>query len=114
MRHVRWLHRPLYAWILALFLLAGVWAGYFVQVEAIRDRAARDAGAKADQIATAYARFVSGNLGLIDNVMRFIAVYDRENGLDRTAALVTQQRLYDAFHGNIVVLDPGGKGVLVN
>ena len=114
MRHVRWLHRPLYAWILTLFLLAGVWAGYFVQVEAIRDRAARDAGAKADQIAIAYARFVSGNLSLIDNVMRFIAVYDRENGLDRTAALVTQQRLYEAFHGNIVVLDPGGKGVLVN
>ncbi|HLZ64906.1 MAG TPA: ATP-binding protein [Aliidongia sp.] len=114
MRHVRWLHRPLYAWMLTLVLLAGIWIGYFVQVEAIRDRAVRDAGAKADQIATAYARFVSGNLSLVDNVLRFITVYDRENGLDRTAALVAQQRLYEAFHGNVAILDPGGGGALIN
>ena len=114
MRRARWLHRPLYAWILSSVLLAGVWAAYLVQVGAIQDRAARDAGAKASEIATAYARFVSGNLSLIDNVLRFIAVYDRETGFDRTAALVTQQRLYEAFHGNIAILDPDGKGVLVN
>jgi two-component system, sensor histidine kinase len=114
MRHVRWLHRPLFAWILALILLAGVWGAFCVQVEAIRDRATRDAAAKADEVATAYARYMTGNLGLIDNVLRFIAVYDRENGLDRTAALVAQQRLYEAFHGNIVILDTTGKGTLIN
>jgi signal transduction histidine kinase/ActR/RegA family two-component response regulator len=114
MRTVRWLHRAVYAWILALLLLAGVWGAYFVQIGAIRDRAVTEAGAKADEIATAYARFVSGNLGLIDDIMRFIAAYYRENGLERTAALATDQRLYEAFHGNIVVLDAAGHGVLVN
>lgn len=114
MRHVRWLHRPVYAWLLALLLLAGVWIAYLVQVDAIRDRSLRDAAAKAEAVSTAYARFVAGNLSLIDNVLRFIAVYDRENGPEKTAALVSQQRLFEAFHGNIVVLDPTGNGVLIN
>ena len=114
MRHNRWLHRPLYAWVLALVLLAGVWTAYAVQVGAIRDRAVEEAGAKANEIATAYGRFVSGNLSLIDDVMRFIAAYYRENGLERTAALASQQRLYDAFHGNIAILDPSGAGILIN
>ena len=114
MRHVRWLHRPIYAWILALVLLAGVWTAYSVQDNEIRDRALHDADAKAREIVTTYARFVAGNLTLIDNVLRFLAVYDRENGLERTAALVAQQRLFDAFHGNIVVLDPAGNGTLIN
>ncbi|HEV2676923.1 MAG TPA: ATP-binding protein [Aliidongia sp.] len=114
MRHIRRLHQPIYAWMLALVLLAGVWTAYFVQVGAIRDRALRDAAAKADEIVTAYGRFVSGNLSLIDDVMRFIAAYDRENGLERTAALATQQRLYEAFHGDIVIVDPSGTGILVD
>ena len=114
MRHIRWLHRPLYAWGLALMLLAGVWTAYAVQVGAIQDRAVEKADAKANEIATAYGRFVSGNLGLIDDVMRFVAAYYRENGLERTAALAKQQRLYDAFHGNIAVLDPTGTGIVVN
>lgn len=114
MRHVRWLHQRLYAWLLALVLLTCVWTAYAVQVQAIRDRSLSDATAKSDEIAAAYARFVSGNLGLIDSVLRFIAVYDRENGLDKTVTLVSQQRLFDAFHGNIVVMDAEGHGVLIN
>ena len=114
MRHVRWLHRRLNAWILALVLLACVWTAYAVQVDAIRDRSLRDAATKSTEITAAYSRFVAGNLGLIDSVLRFIAVYDRENGLEKTVALVSQQRLFEAFHGNIVVLDPTGRGVLIN
>jgi hypothetical protein len=114
MRHVRWLHRRLYAWLLAFILLACVWTAYAVQVQAIRDRSLSDAAAKSSEITAAYTRFVSGNLSLIDSVLRFIAVYDRENGLDKTVALVSQQRLFDAFHGNIVVMDPDGHGVLIN
>ena len=114
MRHVRWLHRSIYAWLLALILLVGVWTAYTVQVDAIRERSLHDATTKADTISTAYARFVAGNLALIDNVLRFIAVYDRENGLEKTVALVSQQRLFDAFHGNIVILDSAGKGILIN
>jgi hypothetical protein len=114
MRHIRWLHRPLYAWALAVALLAGVWTAYAVQVGAIQDRAVEQAGAKANEIATAYARYVSGNLSLVDDVMRFVVAYDRDNGLERTAALATQQHLYDAFDGNIVVLDPTGTGTIIN
>ena len=114
MRHVRWLHQPIYAWILTLVLLTGVWTAYFVQVGAIRDRSLHDAAVKTDTVSTAYARFVAGNLSLIDNVIRFIAIYDRENGLEKTATLVGQQRLFEAFHGNIVILDPAGQGILIN
>ena len=114
MRHARWQHRRLYAWLLALVLLACVWTAYFVQVNEIRDRSLHDAGLKADEICTAYARFAAGNLALIDNVLRFLAVYDRESGLEKTAALVSQQRLFDAFHGNIVIADPTGQGILIN
>ncbi|GGF03739.1 hypothetical protein GCM10011611_06500 [Aliidongia dinghuensis] len=114
MRRVRRLHRPLYAWAVALALLAGIWTAYAVQVSAIHDRAVEEARAKAEEIATAYGRFVSGNLSLIDDVMRFLAAYYQENGLERTASLATRQRLYDAFHGNIVVLDPAGVGTLIN
>jgi len=114
MRHVRGLHSRLYAWLLALVLLAGVWIAYAVQVDSIRDRSLHEATVKTDTITAAYARFVAGNLSLIDNVLRFIAVYDRENGLEKTAALVSQQRLFEAFHGNIVILDPNGRGILIN
>jgi hypothetical protein len=114
MRHILWLQRPLHAWLLAIVLLAGIWTAYAVQVAQIRDRALDDAGVKAETITAAYSRFVSGNLGLIDNILRFIAVYDRENGPERTVALVGQQRLFEAFHGNIVILDASGHGTLIN
>jgi len=114
MRHVGWLHRSIYAWLLALVLLVGVWTAYTVQVEAIRERSLHDAATKADAVSAAYARFVGGNLGLIDNVLRFITIYDRENGLEKTVALVSQQRLFDAFHGNIAVLDTVGKGTRID
>jgi signal transduction histidine kinase/CheY-like chemotaxis protein len=114
MRHARWLHRRLYAWLLAAVLLAGVWTAYLVQVDAIRDRSLRDAAAKSQDVCTAYSRFVAGNLGLIDSILRFIAIYDRENGQDKTLALVGQQRLFEAFHGTIAILDPAGQGILVN
>jgi signal transduction histidine kinase/ActR/RegA family two-component response regulator len=114
MRHVRWLHRRINAWLLAVVLLACVWTAYAVQVNAIRDRSLHDAAIKSTEITAAYTRFVAGNLSLIDSVLRFIAVYDRENGLDKTVALVSQQRLFEAFHGNIVILDSAGQGVLIN
>jgi signal transduction histidine kinase/DNA-binding response OmpR family regulator len=50
-------------------------------------------------------------VNLVDNILRFIAAYDAENGPERAVSLVARERLYRGVLGNVAIVDRAGVGV---
>jgi signal transduction histidine kinase len=101
------------ALLVAAVLLTVTWATCVGQLAALNDRAKTDAVVRAAQLATSYQGDVSSTLYLVDNLLRFLASYDAENGPHRTARLIGRERLYRGLLGNVAVIDARGSGVAV-
>jgi signal transduction histidine kinase len=99
--------------LVAAVLLAATWATCEGQLSALDARANADAVTRAQQLATSYQGDVSSTLNLVDNLLRFVAAYDAENGLQRSAALVARERLYRGLLGNVAVIDARGDGIAI-
>jgi signal transduction histidine kinase/ActR/RegA family two-component response regulator len=94
-------------------LIAAAWSVYVVQVESLNERAAADALQRAGQLARSYQGDASATIGYVDNLLRFMAAYEAQNGVARTAALVAQERLYAGVFGNVAIVDARGAGFAV-
>jgi two-component system, sensor histidine kinase and response regulator len=97
--------------VAAAVFLAGVWLIYGVQLAALDERARVDAVNRSMQVATAYQDDVSSTFRLISGVLSFVAAYDAENGITRTANLVTKNHLYAGLLGNIAIVNAHGVGL---
>ena len=99
--------------LVAATLLIAMWSACIVQVSALNDRANADALARVQQLSSSYQVDVSSTINLVDNILRFIAAYDVENGTAKTVQLVARERLYRGLLGNVAVVDASGHGVAI-
>jgi hypothetical protein len=96
--------------VVAVLLLAATWFACIAQVQALNERANADALSRTRQLVTSYQDDVTSTIVLVDNILRFIAAYDAENGPVRTAQLVQNERLYSGVLGNVAIVDIHGHG----
>jgi signal transduction histidine kinase/CheY-like chemotaxis protein len=101
------------ALIVAFALVCITWLGAAIQISQLNARATADAISHATQLASAYRGNVTSTIFLVDNILRFVASYASENGVERTAQLIRREQLYRGLLGNIAVLDVHGKGIAV-
>jgi len=97
----------------ALLLMVAVWLGRAVQITALNHRAHTDAISRAAQLASSYGGDVGSTIVLVDNILRFIAAYDVENGVGRSADLIARERLYEGIFGNVAIVGTDGRGTAV-
>ncbi len=97
----------------AVILLAATWLTYAVELSALEERSKADASSRVMQLATSYQDDVSSTFTLIDNILRFISVYDAERGAARTVELVAREQLYRGLVGNIAIVNKSGDGTAV-
>jgi two-component system, sensor histidine kinase and response regulator len=101
----------LFAAGVAVLIIAIIWGACLWQVSRLDARSRADAQARAVKLAAQYENDVSASLVVIDNVLNFVASYESENGIRRSAALVERNRLYSGILGNIVIVGRNGKGL---
>jgi two-component system sensor histidine kinase/response regulator len=111
MRKLRSLPEWWPAIVAAAVFLAGVWLFYGAQLAALDERARVDAVNRSRQIGVSYQDDVSSTFRLISGVLRFIAAYDAENGIARTAGLVTRNHLYSGLLRNVAIVGTTGTGL---
>jgi signal transduction histidine kinase/DNA-binding response OmpR family regulator len=97
--------------VVAAALLAATWFACIVQISALNERADADALSRTKQLVSSYKDDVTSTIILVDNILRFIAAYDAENGPRRTALLVQRERLYSGVLGNVAIVDKDGRGM---
>ena len=68
---------------------------------------------RATQLASSYEGDGSATINLVDNMLRYLAVYDLKNGVQSSAALIEHEQLYRGLIGNIAVIDASGRGIAV-
>ncbi len=56
---------------------------------------------------------MTSTIFLVDNLLRFLAAYDLENGVQRTADLVEREHLSRGLSGNVGITDARGRGVAI-
>jgi two-component system sensor histidine kinase/response regulator len=95
----------------ALVCLAATWIVYALQLKALDNRARADALARSAEIGTSYQSDVSSTFHLVADVLHFLASYDAENGMQRTANLVLKNHLYASLIGNLAIVDTKGHGI---
>jgi signal transduction histidine kinase/DNA-binding response OmpR family regulator len=96
--------------VVAAVLLAATWFACVAQVQALNERANADALSRTKQLVSSYKDDVTSTIVLVDNILRFVAAYDAENGPVRTAQLVQRERLYSGVVGNVAIVDINGHG----
>jgi signal transduction histidine kinase/ActR/RegA family two-component response regulator len=99
--------------LVAAVLIGATWLGCAAQITALNGRATAEAISRGSQLAGSYEGDVSSTVMLVDNLLRFIAAYDLENGRARSAALVGRERLYRGLFGNVAIVDAHGNGIAV-
>ena len=85
----------------AVILLTAAWATCAGALSALNERAKAEAVTRATQLATSYEGDVSSTLYLVNNLLRFLAAYDAQNGPRRSAQLIDRERLYRGLFGNV-------------
>jgi hypothetical protein len=104
------------AWpaVLAAAVLLGItWLVCGVQLSTLDERARADTTTRSAEVGSAYAADVSSTFQLVADVLRFVAAYDADNGIRRTADLVTKNHLYSGLIGNMAIVDMKGKGLSI-
>ncbi len=101
------------ALLIAVLLIAATWFASGAQIQALNARANADAITRASQLSSSYGGDVTSTIVLVDNILRFIAAYDAENGRARSATLIARERLYRGLFGNIAVVDAHGNGTAI-
>jgi signal transduction histidine kinase/CheY-like chemotaxis protein len=99
--------------LIAAVLLCATWFAYAAQISALHERATADAVSRVTELSGSYENDAAATVVLVDNMLRFIAAYDAENGPQRTAALIQRERLYRGVNGNVAVVDTHGNGIAV-
>ena len=98
----------------AVAIIIAAWMAVRAELSALDDRARVEAFTRATQVSTSYESDVSSTIVLVDNMLRFIADYDVENGIGRTEALIQRGRLYSGVLQNITIVDTKGNGSAFN
>src|SRR6202030_3474143 len=80
---------------------------------ALNERARTDAVSRVTELSGSYENDAASTVVLVDNMLRFIAAYDAENGPRRTATLIQREHLYSGLSGNVAVVDTHGYGMAV-
>jgi signal transduction histidine kinase/DNA-binding response OmpR family regulator len=96
--------------LIAAALIVTVWSIAVAEMSVQNERARTEALARVTQVGTAYQSDVASTIKLVDNVLRFVAQYDVENGLVRTKGMIERARLYQGLLGNIAIVDTNGNG----
>jgi signal transduction histidine kinase len=99
--------------LIAAVLIGATWLGCAAQITALNQRANAEAVSRGAQLAGSYEGDVSSTIFLVDNLLRFIAAYDVQNGRDASAALVARERLYRGIFGNVAIVDAHGNGIAI-
>ena len=110
MRKLFWTADYWGAALVAALLLAATWFACVAQVQALNERANADALSRTKQLVSSYKDDVTSTIVLVDNILRFLAAYDAENGPARTAQLVQREHLYSGVLGNVAIVDIHGHG----
>jgi signal transduction histidine kinase/DNA-binding response OmpR family regulator len=98
----------------ATVIIVAAWIVAKNELSALDDHARVEASTRASQLSGSYQSDVSSTIVLVDNMLRFIADYDVENGIERTKALVRRGRLYNGVLQNITIVDAQGNGSSFN
>jgi signal transduction histidine kinase/ActR/RegA family two-component response regulator len=101
------------ALVVAFIVIAGTWFGCAAQINALNQRATADAVSHATQLASSYEGDVSSTINLVDNILRFLTIYDSKNGLQASVEVIEREQLYRGLPGNIAVVDLYGRGIAV-
>ena len=99
--------------LVAAVLLSATWFACVAQISALNERATADAVSRVSELSGSYENDAASTVILVDNMLRFIAAYDAENGPRRTAALIEREQLYRGVNGNVAVVDTHGRGIAV-
>ncbi len=97
--------------LIAIALIVTVWTVARNEVFQLDERAKSEAFSRAAQISSSYQSNVSSSVTLVDNILRFIANYDVENGIAGTETMIERDKLYSGLLGNIAIVNAQGKGV---
>jgi signal transduction histidine kinase/ActR/RegA family two-component response regulator len=101
------------ALVIAILLIGTTWLGCAAQLNALDNRSNTDAIAHAAGLSSSYEGDVSSTIYLVDNILRFLAAYDRKNGLRDSAGVIEREQLYRGLFGNVAVVDARGHGIAV-
>jgi signal transduction histidine kinase/DNA-binding response OmpR family regulator len=96
--------------LIAAALILTVWSIAVAEMSVQNERAKTEALARVTQVGTAYQSDVASTIKLVDNMLRFVAQYDVENGIERTKGMIERTRLYQGLLGNIAIVDANGNG----
>jgi signal transduction histidine kinase/DNA-binding response OmpR family regulator len=99
--------------LVAAVLLAAAWLACAAQISALKERVSADAVSHVKELSGSYENDVASTIVLVDNMLRFIAAYDAENGPLRTATLIEREHLYRGLSGNVAVVDTRGHGFAI-
>jgi len=99
--------------LVAVALLAATWLACAAQISALNERATADAVMRVSELSGSYENDAASTVVLVDNILRFVAAYDAENGPERTATLIEREHLYRGLSGNVAVVDTHGHGIAV-
>ena len=99
--------------LIATVLLAATWFACAAQISALNERATADAVSRVRELSSSYENDAAATIVLVDNMLRFIAAYDAENGPQRTATLIVREKLYRGLSGNVAVVDTHGHGTAI-
>ena len=97
--------------LFAIALIVTVWSMARNEARQLNERAQSEAVLRATQISSSYQSNVASAVTLVDNILRFIANYDVENGLASTEAMIARNKLYSGLLGNVAIVNAQGKGV---
>ena len=97
----------------AAALILAVWLITRNEISALNDRAQAEAISNATQVSTSYANDVASTVKLVDSMLRFIALYDADNGAVRTRSMALRGALYVGLVGNLAIVDTHGNGVAI-
>src|SRR5262249_41869209 len=96
--------------LVAALALAGIWAAFAAQSNALEERARQDALNRSAEIAASYETDVVTTLNLIDSILNLVASYAADNGIERTISMITRQHLAARQITSIAVVDRAGNG----
>ena len=97
----------------AAALILAVWLITRNEISALNDRAQVEAISNATEVSTSYANDVASTVKLVDGMLRFVALYDVDNGAVRTRSMALRSTLYVGVLGNLAIVDAHGNGVAI-